>query len=345
MTVAGTTPAGGAPAADLSSAAGQESAFQSFFEQGAFNQDGQLDEVDRKVIQGDPQPGDEPQAEEEQAEAPQWRSFDEFLTATKAERDAVMALPVTIKVDGVEKQVPLSDLVKVTQLEGHVNNKSIALSQERERFVQEQNAARQALGQQLNTHKAMGNAAMSLMNRDFQQVDWNGLRAQNPAQYAALYADFQQRQGEINQFMQAVTQREQEAVAQQQQQIQQFVTAERDKLLNAMPEWRDTAKFDAAKSDMVKYARNLGFSDAELGNVTDHRILRVIHDAARFAALQAQAPGAVKQVRQAPAKVARPGPRTNAQPGDAQRAAVIERFTKNPRDVDAQEAYFEFLSQ
>lgn len=40
-----------------------------------------------------------------------------------------MGLKVKLKVDGEEKDATLADLIKINQLEGHVNRKSIELSE------------------------------------------------------------------------------------------------------------------------------------------------------------------------------------------------------------------------
>jgi hypothetical protein len=68
--------------------------------------------------------------------------------------------------------------------------------------------------------------------------------------------------------------------------------------------------------------------------------MRILHDAARYQALQAATPQALKQVRQAPPQAA-PGSRTQANPDAARRQAAIDRFNRNPTDIDAQAAMFD----
>lgn len=345
-----------------------ESAFQSLYDNGAFqpsthsldpeeqarvaNQNAQTGQQDAAAASQGQQTEQNAQAQQDgqqqtqQAEGektPAYASLDELLTSMKVDPESVKSLPVTVKIDGVEKAVPLAEVIKSYQLEGHVNNKSIEVSNQKQALEQERTQWRQATQQALSQHQAMGNLALQMLNHDFAKVDWNTLRASNPAEFAALQAEFQQRQGQIQQFLGQVQQQQSAAQAEQQQLMQQNLATERERLHAAIPEWRDPAAFEKDRQQISQYARNLGFQDAELNQIFDHRYMRILHDAARYQALQAKAPEVLRQVRQAPPAAA-PGSRTNANPNDARRSAAIERFNKNPTDEDAQAAVFSLFT-
>lgn len=335
-------------------AAGQEAAFQSFWdtaeaaerpreEEAAQTQ--QNDAQDVREAQGDEQTTETPEAKEgAENEAPTYSSLNEMLAAHKIDHESVMGLHVTAKIDGKETQVSLSDVLKSYQLEGHVNNKSIELSNQRAQHEQERNEWRQANQTAIQQHQAMANVALQMLNHDFNRVDWNALRVQNPAEFAALQAEYGQRQQQIQGFLQQVTYQQQQQEAQQQQVQQQSLAQERQKLLDAVPEWRDNATFGKDREAISQYARNLGFQDAELNQIFDHRYMRILHDAARYQALQAAKPEALKQVRQAP-PMAKPGSRVDSNPSAAKRQQVMDRLNRNPRDQDAQAAAFDFFAQ
>jgi len=114
-------------------------------------------------------------------------------------------------------------------------------------------------------------------------------------------------------------------------------------MFDARPDWRDSKVFEAARSEMSSYARTRGFTDAELASIYDHRYMQVLHDAARFAVLQAKAPEVAKRVRTAP-KAATPGARITRDPKAVAAQQARERWQKNPRDADAQAAYFDTLA-
>lgn len=344
-----------------------ESAFQSLYDNGAFQpsthsldpeeqarvaqqntptsqqDDAAASQRQQTEQNAQPQQDGQQQTQTEGEQTPAYASLDELLTSMKVDPESVKSLPVTVKIDGVEKAVPLAEVIKSYQLEGHVNNKSIEVSNQKQALEQERTQWRQATQQALSQHQAMGNLALQMLNHDFAKVDWNTLRQANPAEFAALQAEFQQRQGQIQQFLGQVQQQQSAAQAEQQQLMQQNLAAERERLHAAIPEWRDPAAFEAARQKISQYARNLGFQDAELNQIFDHRYMRILHDAARYQALQAKAPEVLRQVRQAPPAAA-PGSRTNANPNDARRSAAIERFNKNPTDEDAQAAVFSLFT-
>ncbi len=278
-----------------------------------------------------------------QGDAPAYESLDALLTSLKVDPQSVMKLNVTTKVDGVETQVPLEQVLKSYQLEGHVNNKSIELSNQKTQFESERNDWRQATQQALQQHQAMGNLALQMLNHDFNRIDWNTLRNNNPAEFAALQSEFGQRQQQIQGFLQQVQMQSQQEAQQQQQAQQQALAQEQQRLMDARQEWRDPQAFAKDRESMVNYARSLGFKDAELNQIFDHRYMLILHDAARYQALQAARPQALKQVRQAP-PMAKPGSRTDTNPNEARRQAAIDRFNRNPRDEDAQAAVFSMFS-
>lgn len=305
-------------------------------------QAGQNDLGAARQDDGTQQAGDDAQDAQTGDDAPAYTSLDHLLTTLKVDPNSALSLPVTVKIDGQEKQVPLQDVIKSFQLEGHVNNKSIELSNQRTQFEQERQAVRQLAQQQIQQNQALGQAALQMLNHDYAKVDWNALRVQNPAEFAAMQTEFQQRQGQIQNYLGQIQQQTAQQAQVQQQNLQQSLAAENDRLMNLRPEWRDQKSFTKDREQMTQYARTLGFQDAELSQIFDHRYMLILHDAARYQALQAATPQALKQVRQAPVMAA-PGSRTDANPQDARRSAAIERFNRNPRDIDAQAAVFDFL--
>lgn len=335
-----------------------ESQFQGLWDAGAFDTN---DEPPREDAQssaaadetppaddasvGDDPPAADPasDAQSSQEEDPKYESLDALLTSLKVDPASARALSVPVKIDGVEKLVPLQDVLKSYQLEGHVNNKSIELSNQRTQFDQEREGWRQATQQALAQHQAMGQAALQMLNHDFSRVDWNALRTQNPAEFAALQAEYSQRQQQIQGFLQNVTLQQQQESAQQQQALQQAIAKEREMLMDVNPEWRDPAAFAKDREMMVNYARSLGYKDAELNSIYDHRQMRILRDAARYQELQASKPQVLKQVRQAP-PMAKPGSRTETNPNVAKRQQVMDRLSRNPRDQDAQAAAFDFFA-
>lgn len=275
---------------------------------------------------------------------PQYATLDELLAAHKIDPQSVRSLNLTTKIDGVEGKATLADLIESYQLKGHVNNKSVQLANERSAWENERVQHMQQLQAQFKQNQDLGNVAMQMLTHEYQRIDWTALRAQNPAEFAALQAEFQQRQGQIQNYIGVLNQQAQQQQFEQQQNMQKMLAQEQERLLEAVPEWRTPETFKQDKEVMTKYAQSLGFKDAELAQIYDHRYMRILHDAARYQALQASSPEALRQIRQAP-RMAAPGSRQDVNPSEVGRKQVLDRLNRNPRDEDAQAAAFDFFAR
>lgn len=341
-----------------------ETTFQNLFDAGALNEKptdaGRFDRPEPKATQPNPaelaaQVAPEPNEVEalaaeqpvkavaaEADEGPEYASLEEYLTQAKLDPQAFQALPVTVKIDGETRQVPLSDVIKSFQLEGHVQNKSQELAQQQRVFEQERDAAINLYRQQLTNAQNLGQLAQAQLMGEFNQINWTQLRQTDPVQWTVLQQDFNNRSAAINQHLREVAAASEAQSQELQKQQAALLPKEREKMLEARPEWRDPAKFESDRKVMTSYAKQLGFNDAELNALADHRYMQVLHDAAQFRALQASNPETLKRVRAAP-QMARPGTRIQRDPKAVAKQQAMERFNKDPRNIDAQTAFFETL--
>jgi hypothetical protein len=109
--------------------------------------------------------------------------------------------------------------------------------------------------------------------------DWDELRVKNPAEYAAQRADQAERQAAIERVKEekARVQREKhdENLAAQ----RELVDMEMARLVKAVPEWANQTAYTAGVESLRSFAQETyGFSDAELDNVVDHRLLLMLRD-------------------------------------------------------------------
>jgi hypothetical protein len=73
----------------------------------------------------------------------------------------------------------------------------------------------------------------------------------------------------------------QEEQAVQQKQFQDYVQDQQAKLVALMPDWSDEKVSTQRKTDMVNYLKDYGFSEQEMANIYDHRLIRILTDALR----------------------------------------------------------------
>lgn len=123
--------------------------------------------------------------------------------------------------------------------------------------------------------------------QEYGSVNWEELRRDDPAEYAALSQDYQKRQSElmqrdmmIQQSAQGIHQQEQQHNARKQAEYWQ---REEQAILKAFPSWHDPSVRRREGLAIREYLRGEGFSDAEISKI-DHRAVKL----ARTAALHKQ---------------------------------------------------------
>ncbi len=301
--------------------------------------------------QGEQTEGDQTQVEGEgdrEDGGDEYNSLEEYFQKQNVDFESIRTLPVTVKIDGQTKAVPLAEVLKSYQLEGHVNNKSMQLSEQQKAFETQRQEAQQFVVSQIQAAQSLGQLAQQQLLGEYRSINWDALRAADPAQWAAKQMEFNNRNAQIQNHMQQVQQQltvtQQQAQEQMQQQLLARLPAEQEKLMQYRPEWTDTNKFEADRTAAVKAGRSLGFNDAEISQWAnwDSRFIIALDKIARFDALQAARPEAAKRVRAAP-QMAQPGTRVNRNPAQVQRTQSRERFQANPRDEDAGAAFFDTL--
>lgn len=332
----------------LSDVAVAEEKFQSLFDAGAFEPTTNEGKPQEPPAAAQTQPASPAQPSSVEPPAgdqdPEYADLSDYLTKSNIDPETFYKLPAQVKINGETKPVPLSDLLKSYQLESDYTRKTQELANQRNAFESSRQEAIQVYQRELTQAQTLGNLAHQELLGQYQRVDWNKLRQEDPAQWAVLNTEFNQRAAAIQNHLAQVNQAHQQQQYNQQQELQtKVLPAEREKLLSARPEWRDEKNFEAARTQMRTAAVKLGFNDAELSQIYDHRYLVALDYASRYLALQASTPEAVKRVRTAPV-AAQPGARTQRDPKAVAAAQLREAFKKSPRDEDVAARYFGTLS-
>ena len=175
-----------------------------------------------------------------------------------------------------------------------------------------------------------------------EEPDWQKLRAENPAEYAALREDFKQYEDRLAAVRRRVTEIEQEQQAEANKALEQYAQAEYERLLQVYPEWKDPSVRENARKELWEFAQEAyGLSPEELSQVVDHRLIRVLRDAHKGRSVEAK----VKELPRKPVagakKVLKPGA-TNGRKGEnktsktaKQRQAAATRWRQTGRAQDA----------
>lgn len=166
-------------------------------------------------------------------------------------------------------------------------------------------------------------------------AEWDALRRDDEIAYAAEWAGHQQRK-EKREIINAERHRlAEEQRVETAQQLNEYVQGEQARLLEKIPTWKDEKRRAAAIEANAAYAKSVGFTDQEVGQAYDHRMVLLLDKARRYDDLLSKKEGARKQVEAAP-QMAEPGARTRPMPQKTK--AVLEakkKFEKSGKIEDA----------
>jgi len=293
--------------------------------------DGSVDAVAASLIEGGPQKEDEqtdelvqsepddaqdqPEVEMADADEVDAETDDEDEGTDESETDADEGEPAeqffTVKVDGREQQVPLDELLRGYSGQAYIQKgmKEVAETKQQAAAVYEALMSERLQLAQFAQAAQTGQVPMrppeppseELLSRD--PIGYLEARVKYDKEIAA----FQQGQQAVQEMMARQAQAEEQThrvrLAKEQQLLAQAIPA------FAKPETAAKAKQDLLAAGQEVY----GFDASELSAVADHRMLRVLHDAAQYRRLMA-GKGVEKHATQAPkTPVIKPGVKTAPQ--------------------------------
>ncbi len=298
-------------------------------------------------IEEDPQEAEEPkktppESDPEAKDSTEQSDAEEVVEETEeddeqANDDQPKLIPV--KINGVEEMVTVEELARGYSRTKDYTQKTQELAQQRRELEQQLPAVRVEREKVAHYLTELEQALQAVTP---EEPDWNRVQAESPEEFPTLYAQWNAHEKRMHQIReqkeaaQAAVQRDYETARQEK------ITAERNKLIEAIPEWKDAEKAKAEKTKLVSFAVNdLGFTTQQLEAVEDHRMFLILRDAMRYRELSKNKPQIQQKIQAV--KTATPGPAssTGKKPmTDATRAKI--RLAKTGRQDDAA-AFFESL--
>jgi hypothetical protein len=235
----------------------------------------------------------------------------------------------TVKIDGKDVQVTLDEALKGYQREADYTRKTQALAGERKALTDSQaaHAAERA------RTKALLTALETRLAEPEDNEDLDALRISDPGEYAARITERMQRQ-ELARAAQAERQRlEADAAREQQQTNDQAAREATGKLLEAIPAWSDPKVAEKDMKAIADYAKTIGYTDTDLGEVLDHRLFIMAKDAAAYRALKAKSPQIKAKVQEV--RTAKPGSVHTRSTAVSEVTRAKQRLAKTGRPADA----------
>jgi hypothetical protein len=246
----------------------------------------------------------------------------------------------TVKIDGKEVQVPLSELLNGYQRQSDYTKKTMEAAEQRKTADAEVQKAQQERQQYAGELQRMAVQLEGVLEQQG-QIDWQALLESDPMEYLKQQQLFQQRQALYQQNMQEQQKLAQHFQNEQAQAHQSYLAKQQEDLLAKLPDWKDDAKAAAEKTAISKFLQEQGFGDEDISSIADHRHVIVARKAMLYDQLMAKANVQAKKVQEAPQRVVKPGVTSNGTPDG--RTTAMKRLEKSGRVEDAAAVFAQFL--
>lgn len=261
--------------------------------------------------EGEAEQTDEPQPEEppsEEPEAPQYDPTAKFK----------------VKVDGEEVEVTLDEMAKGYSRTADYTRKMQALAETRKASESEIVSARQERAALAENLKLLEAAIAEVSPKE---PDWDKLRVEHPDQFPTVWAQWQQGQKERAQVTEMRVQAERKVMEDQFHARQERIKVEQEKLMTAIPSWKDEKVMKAEKDEMVKFVEARGFTVDDLRAIEDHRHLALIRDAMLYNKSQEKKPAIIRQIEKV--RTTKPSNQTMTRSTPTALQKSLERLAKD----------------
>jgi hypothetical protein len=312
-------------------------AFESFL---APKEDKQEEAVIEEVEESfEPEVEDFEEQDEELVDEEELEYDDEEDGEEETEVEELEEQPVyRVTVDGNEIEVTQDELLNGYSRQQDYTRKTQELANQRKTIEQQAQELQQrdAIYAQL-LPKMEAQLKGELVN----EPDWNSLYDDDPIAYVREKQIWDEKKEKLTAVSAEQQRLQQEAYAQQQQQIAQVVQDGQQRILEIIPEWKNAEIASKEKSAIRDYGINvLGYSAQEMDAIYDYRALLGL----RNAWLNSKTVEATKKkpTQKAPARVARPGSTSRKKSlAPAQRAKQV--LAKTGKVQDAAKVFEQFL--
>jgi hypothetical protein len=230
--------------------------------------------------EGEPEAAaDDDQATEQVGEPEQGdiRTLADLAKAIGTDPEILYDLEMTLSDNGEKLKLgQIKDkLQDYARREGELEAERAALTQQRQAMMAQAQQI-QAIETQYSQAAREAELEMRRADADYQRIDWNKLDELDPGRSAnekqkllAQYVAAKERLGQAQQMHAQMVQ----------YQTQQARAYHDQETLKVIPEWRDQAKAQEEVREILTWAQQQGFTDAELSQAWDYRFRKTLRDA------------------------------------------------------------------
>jgi ribosomal protein L39E len=274
--------------------------------------------------------------EYEETEADEDSDPEEDYTEEEATQELTDDLTVKVKVDGQEMEVTLAELRNGYSRTADYTRKATALAEQRKAFEAEAEAIRAERAQYAQMLPIL---QQQIQQQNAAEPDWDTLYDEDPIEAAKLERHWRRTKEEQTQRLVAI-QAEQKRLAEEEAKqrtthMQAVVEAERARLPEVIPEWKDQATMMKEAQELREWATSNGLTEQDINSLTQAAHIALVRKAMLYDKGARNMEKAKQPVKQK-ARVVRPGSgNTSAKPGSIDVKRASKRLAQTGRIADA----------
>ena len=277
-----------------------------------------------------------PETEEEAVQLTSLHELAEHLGVEQADLYQ-LRIPITDP-NGERREVSLGEWKDTFQNNQRAERLAQEASELKAQLQQQQIQVSEAMERQAQEGAAFLSQVESTLQQEFQSINWDSLRVNNPTEWTAKRQEFQERNGRLQNMRQqaasAYDQRQAATSQQNQEQLAEIAEREHRLMVAAVPDWADDSKRDAETAKLRDYLLNTGYSQKEVDNVYDHRNIVLARKAMMFDAMSKSGNAAKKKVLKLGSKVLTPGAKRSKVQAQAGAESALRKSLKKSGSVD-----------
>lgn len=246
-------------------------------------------------------------------------------------------LPIT-NPDGQSEEITLGEYKDAYQSALKVSNQKEQVRAQQAQFEQQQQQAAAIYQQRFQEADQMMQMIGNQIVGDTQNVDWNDLQHNDPAEYASRKLQVQEKLNQVQNMRAGIAQQaqqfNQQQAQQQNQRYQEHLNAQRAELDTKIPEWRDSRVAQAEKAEISSYLSDV--PEPAVRAVTDYAALLTMARKAMLYDKQSKAQPQRKRVLRIGSKPITPGASQTKKEAQADDVAKdFAAFRKGNGNIDA----------
>jgi len=275
------------------------------------------------------------QAEEEIAEV----EDQEPEQVEEAEEEVQETPRYRVKTGDEEIEVDLDELVKGYSRTSDYTKKTQVLAEQRKAVEAERSRIDEA--SKLRDQYAQRLQVIEQMLTQPEE-DLSALKDQDPIGYAVKMAERVEKERHLAAVRAEQQQVQQYQQAERQQRMQAILAEESERLKAALPDFSDQTKSESVRKELKEAGKSLGYSEQELSNVIDHRLVVGLYKIAQYDKLMKGKAQTTKKVSEAP-RMLKPGTTQPRNAKDEQLGKLRKQLSNSGKKTDAAKLFEQFL--